>query len=80
MLTEEPKTEEPKTTDNTNQTMWIFIGVGVGVLVVVGIVTWVVRHSKYVHPLSRGYINDENIKSLLADTNLPLEITKLLKE
>lgn len=72
--------EEPSSSDHTNKKMWIGIGVGIGVLAIIGIVTWIVRRSKHIQPSSKGYINDENVKSLLANKSLSSDIAKLLKE
>lgn len=77
--TSEELTSE-SSSDHTNKTMWIGIGVGVGVLAIIGIVTWIVRRSKHMQPSSKGYINDENVKSLLANKSLSSDIAKLLKE
>lgn len=75
----EPTSEE-SSSDHTNKTLWIGVGVGVGVLVIIGIVTWIVRRSKHMQPSSKGYINDENVKSLLANKSLSNEIANLLRE
>jgi hypothetical protein len=78
--TSEELTSEESSSDHTNKTIWIGIGVGIGVLVIIGIVTWIVRRSKHMQPSSKGYINDENVKSLLANKSLSSDIAKLLKE